>query len=169
MQTKEHANLFVSSSLLDSSRFVLYIATTKLSEGFASLLVGDDNNQVNRHRPVDHNGEGALVFVVVCLLPQLKTGSKSGKPIKPHKTKSKTKANTSQPLPFNPKKSTTTTTAKMATIEERIKVFNDTKVWNKLPHECIEEVAEVMILEDVNDGHIFVREGERKFLFFLKK
>lgn len=48
-------------------------------------------------------------------------------------------------------------------LDKKIAVFNDTKVWKKLPHECIEEIAEVMILEEVDDGHIFVREGDRKY------
>ena len=47
-------------------------------------------------------------------------------------------------------------------LEEKIAVFNDTKVWKKLPHECIEEIADVMYLETVDDGHIFVKEGDRK-------
>mmetsp|Transcript_18335 Transcript_18335/g.44271 ORF Transcript_18335/g.44271 Transcript_18335/m.44271 type:complete len:261 (-) Transcript_18335:1031-1813(-) len=45
-------------------------------------------------------------------------------------------------------------------LEEKIAVFNDTKVWEKLPHGCMEEIADVMYLETVDDGHIFVKEGD---------
>mmetsp|Transcript_28901 Transcript_28901/g.54308 ORF Transcript_28901/g.54308 Transcript_28901/m.54308 type:complete len:536 (+) Transcript_28901:76-1683(+) len=48
----------------------------------------------------------------------------------------------------------------MATLEQKLELFKNTKAWGTFPHKLLEELAEVMTCTEVDEGHIFVKEGD---------
>ncbi|KAG7339624.1 2-hydroxyacid dehydrogenase [Nitzschia inconspicua] len=45
-------------------------------------------------------------------------------------------------------------------LEDKIRIFKNTKSWSELPDELLVELAEIMTMEEVGDNHIFIKEGE---------